>query len=289
MKLSIIIVSWKVKDFLYKCLFSIKEHIPASISFEVILVDNNSADGTVEMVKTEFPWVRLIASKENLGFARGNNLAFEQATGEYFFLLNPDTQLKEFAIERLLSFMDKNVDIAAVGPKLLNTDGSLQPSCKAFPKVSTLIFQALFLDKIFPKSKTFGSYEMSWWDHSDTREVDQPMGAALLVRKKVVDTIGPMDENFYMFFDEVDWCYRMKKLGYKIFFLDNAEIVHHGGRSIKSAELRMSYHWHKSLKNFFKKHYHLPGWFVNLLIVSLFAFKILIGVLIIKYFISNFV
>ena len=277
-KISIVIVSWKVKELLRKCLQSLEAEQVTAVSFEVWVVDNNSGDGSVEMVKAEFPWVRLIASKENNGFAKGNNLAINQITdSEYIFLLNPNTEVKPRALEALVEFMKRNPQAGAVGPKLLNPDGTLQPSCKAFPTVSTLLFNSFFLDVLFPKSKLFGRYEMSWWPHDDLREVDQPMGAALLVRKEVIDKIGPMDEQFYMFFDEVDWCYRIKQEGYKIYFTPEAEIVHHGGQSIKSAEMRMSVHWHRSLKRFFKKHYQIPEWVSSCLIAGMFLGKVLVG------------
>ncbi|MFA5929207.1 MAG: glycosyltransferase family 2 protein, partial [Candidatus Margulisiibacteriota bacterium] len=202
MKLSLIIVSWKVKDLLAKCLLSIQQN-PPPFPYEVIVVDNNSQDGTVEMVHKEFPQVILIASPDNNGFAKGNNLGIERITAdtEYIMLLNPDTEVKGQALAKLVQFMDQHQDAGASGPKLLNPDGSLQPSCKTFPTISSLIYNSLLLDSLFPRSKLFGSYEMSWWAHNDLMEVDQPMGAALMVRKNIIDQIGLMDEQFYMFFD----------------------------------------------------------------------------------------
>ncbi|MFH1428813.1 MAG: glycosyltransferase family 2 protein [Candidatus Margulisiibacteriota bacterium] len=276
MKLSIVIVSWKVKELLNKCLESIKEECLAN-GYEVFVVDNNSMDGTIEMVMDDYYWVKMIASIANMGFAAGNNMALEQVRGEYILLLNPDTEVKSGALRTLINFLDTNPEAGAVGPKLLNPDGSLQPSCKTFPTISTFIFNSLFLDIIFAKSKIFGRYEMSWWGHDDLREVDQPMGAALMVRKSVIQKIGFMDKRFYMFFDEVDWCYRIKQAGYKIYFTPEAEIIHHGGQSIKSAEMSMSYHWHRSLKRFFNKHYHIPEWLTGLLISFMFIMKVVIA------------
>ncbi|MFC1595769.1 glycosyltransferase family 2 protein [Candidatus Margulisiibacteriota bacterium] len=280
MKLSIIIVSWKVKDLLRNCLRSLEEEQTA-VDFETWVVDNNSGDGTVEMVRKEFPKVKLIASKDNNGFARGNNIALERVGSEYVLLLNPDTEVLPGALANMLKFMDEHPQAGAVGPKLLNPDQTLQPSCKAFPTISTLIFNSLLLDVIFPKSKIFNRYEMSRWSHDEVREVDQPMGAALMVRKSVIDKIGFMDERFYMFFDEVDWCYRIKKEDYKIFFTPEPQIIHHGGQSIKSAEMRMSYHWHRSLKYFFLKHYGIQEWVTGLLIGAMFGVKIGLGILVI--------
>ena len=278
MRLSIIIVSWKVKDLLQKCLVSLQAERRA-LDFEVWVVDNHSQDGTVEMVQAEFSWVKLIASQDNNGFAKGNNLAIQQivSSSDYIFLLNPDTEVKPGALHTLVQFMDDHPEAGAVGPKLLNPDGSLQPSCKSFPTVSTLVFNSLFLDVLFSKSKIFGRYEMSWWLHDDIREVDQPMGAALLVRQAVIDQIGLMDEQFYMFFDEVDWCYRIKQAGYSVYFTPEAEIIHHGGQSIKSAEMRMSVHWHRSLKRFFQKHYGIAEWVTGGLIAGMFLGKVIVG------------
>jgi hypothetical protein len=120
---------------------------------------------------------------------------------------------------------------------------------------------------------------MSWWAHNDLMEVDQPMGAALMVRKNIIDQIGLMNEQFYMFFDEVDWCYRIKQAGHKIFFLPEAEIIHHGGQSIRSAEMRMSYYWHRSLKKFFWKHYHIPEWVTGVILGLTFVVKLLLTLL----------
>lgn len=272
--LSIVIVSFKVKSFLHDCLKSI-EHYPPNVTFDVFVVDNHSQDGTVDMVKKEFSWVKLIASQKNLGFAKGNNIALDHVEGEFVLLLNPDTEVLPHTLSTLVKTFRAYPHAGAMGPRLLNPDGSLQPSCKQFPRLRSLIFNHLFLDTLFPKHSVMGAYEMNGWSHDQFREVDQPMGAALIVRKKVIDEIGFMDERFYMFFDEVDWCYRIKQAGYKIYFTPATQIIHHGGQSIRQAEMRMSYYWHKSLKQFFAKHYHIPEWGMNIILSVLWMIKIL--------------
>ncbi|MFC1517244.1 glycosyltransferase family 2 protein, partial [Candidatus Margulisiibacteriota bacterium] len=217
MELSIIIVNWNVKELLKKCLLSIKQNPPQK-EYEVFIVDNASEDGSAEMIRGDFPEFKLIASDKNLGFAGGNNLALKEANGKYILLLNPDTEVLQGSFSAYLDFFKTHPKAGAMGIKLLNSDGSLQPSCKSFPSWRTLLWSSLFLDVLFKKSKLFGEYEMSYWQHDNERVVDQPMGAALAVRKDVVNEIGLMDGRFYMYFDEVDWCYRIKKAGYEIWF-----------------------------------------------------------------------
>ena len=259
--LSISIVSWNVKALLEKCLESIFRE-KGELNIEVIVVDNNSADGSADLIKGRFPEVRLIENKSNLGYAAANNQAIKLSKGKYVLLLNPDTEIRPDAFQKMIDFMGKHADAGALGPKLLNKDGSIQPSCMSFPTLKTALFNALFLDALFPKSKLFGKYLMSWWDHNDTKEVDQPMGAALLIRKDVIDRIGLMDEHNIFWFDEVDYCFEIKKAGFKIYFFPGAEIIHYKGESFKQWKslvqvLRTTLIWRASRNYFFKKRY---GW-----------------------------
>ncbi|MFH1684379.1 MAG: glycosyltransferase family 2 protein [Candidatus Margulisiibacteriota bacterium] len=267
--LSIIIVSWNVKDLLRECLSSIFAN-KEDINIEVFVADNASKDDSCEMVKKEFPQVKLIQNKNNLGFPRANNRAIREATGKYIFVLNPDTIVEPHSLKIMLQFMEENQKCGALGPRLLNPDGTLQLSCRSFPTLKTQFYTALFLDVLFPKSKLFGKYLMSHWKHNEVLEVDQPMGAAILFRKKTLDQIGLFDENIFVFFDEVDLCYRVKKAGWKIFFTPKANIIHYGGQSFKQWKglkdsLRGGYIWRKSRNYFFKKFYGF--WTVPILIL----------------------
>jgi GT2 family glycosyltransferase len=274
--LSIAIVNTNTRDLLANCLRSLYENTQ-KISFEVFVVDNNSQDGSVEMVREKFPQVRLIANKSNRGFSGATNQALKEAEGKCSLLLNPDTLILEGAIEKMVQFMEKHPEAGALGCKLLNPDRTLQPSCKSFPNFLNLFFESLSLDKLFPKSRLFGRYYMSYWDHNDVREVDQPMGSCLMVRKEVIDKVGLIDEQFFCFFDEVDWCYRIKKEGFKIFFTPEARIIHYRGQTFKRMPLRSFWYWHRSLLRYYRKHYPgIPSFLIGLYVISMISLKFLI-------------
>jgi GT2 family glycosyltransferase len=285
MELSIIIVNWNVKPLLEKALLAIQKY-PPSAAYEVLVVDNASADGSIEMVRDKFPGVTAIANQRNLGFAGGNNVALKLARGNIILLLNPDTEVQAGALQTYIDFFKNHTHAGAVGVKLLNSDGSLQRSCKSFPSWRTLLWSALFLDVLFPKSKLFGEYEMTYWDQDNERLVDQPMGAALGVRKEVVDKIGLMDEQFYMYFDEVDWCYRIKKAGYEIWFTPIASIIHHWGKSTGQAQLNMNWHWYQSLYRYLSKNSRLPKFLTAVLFFILIVLKILVVAMVLGMLIS---
>ncbi len=256
--LSICIVNWNVKDLLKACLGSIYMNTK-DISFEVIVVDNRSSDESVRMVKKDFPQVVLIENKTNAGFTIANNQAINVAQGRYIMLLNPDTEILDNALNTMLRFMESRRDCGALGCKLLNTDGILQRSCRTFPNLELMLYSALFLDSLFPKSRLFGKYFMTWWDFNETREVDQPMGSALMIKKEVLDAVGLFDQNIFIWFDEVDLLYRIKKAGWKIFFTPEARIKHHLSQSFKQWKsipqiLKGMVTWRKSRNYFFKKH-----------------------------------
>ena len=205
--ISVIIVNWNTRDFLKNCLISLfGRAISDNISFDIWVVDNASQDGSADMVKRFFPQVNLIANPINLGYAAANNQAIRRSTGRYVFLLNPDIIWQEGTLNDLVKFMDGFTQVAALGCKLLDPDGSLQYSCRSFPTPDCLVFEFLFLSRLFPKSKVFGKYRMSWWDYSQTKEVDQPMGSALMLRRRATNEVGLLDEDFPIFFNDVDLC-----------------------------------------------------------------------------------
>lgn len=266
--LSIVIVSWNVKKLLEECLNSVFKN-QGNLSVEVFVSDNASTDGTAEMVKTKFPQVKYIQNEGNIGFPKANNRALRHTQGKYFIFLNPDTIVTPNALPEMVKFMEEHKDCGALGPKLLNPDETLQPSCRRFPTLETQLYNALFLDVLFPKSKIFGKYMMSYWKHDAIREVDQPMGSALLVRRASLDNVCCFDENILFWYDEVDLCYRIKKSGWKIYFTPNAQIFHYGGQGFGQWKglgkaLWGAYIWRKSRNHFFRKHY--GGWTVPFLI-----------------------
>ena len=230
MDVSIIIVSFNVKEYLEKCLASVYRET-RGLSFEIFVVDNASSDDSVGMVRELFPEVMLILNRGNYGFAAANNSALKECTGNFVLFLNPDTEIKENAIEKLLKYMKANPSVAVAAPKLLNEDGSLQLLSKKFPSLYSDYMEALFLDAAFPKSKIFNPLFMGLWPHDSTRDVDQPAGACLLVSMYMLIKAGFYDENFFMYYEDVDLCLRIKKAGGRIVFLHDAAVVHHGGKS----------------------------------------------------------
>jgi len=255
---SVCIVNWNVEKLLKACLDSVYKNTK-DISFEVIVVDNNSSDGSVSMVRNDFPQVKLISNDHNAGFTKANNQAIGMSKGKYVMLLNPDTEIINNALLTMFRFMEQHGDCGALGCKLLNSDGSLQRSCKTFPTLELMLYSSLFLDQLFPRSRFLGRYFMTWWDFNDVREVEQPMGSALMIKRYVLNKVGNFDEKIFIWFDEVDLLYRIKKDEWKIYFTPDAQITHHLSRSFKQWTslpqiLRGTYLWRSSRNYYFRKH-----------------------------------
>ncbi len=223
---SIIIVSYNTKDFIRRCLSSLYGDPSGSVG-EVIVVDNASADGSAEMLEAEFPQVKLIRNPGNLGYARAVNRGIREAGGRYFLILNPDIETGAEAIDRLRHFMDRHPEAGIAGGKLLNPDGSLQMSCRTFYSVPVVLLRRTFLGKLFPNSGLVRKHLMMDWDHNSDREVDWVTGACMMVRREAYEAVGGMDERFFLYFEDVDWCYRMKKHGYKVCYAHRSEMKHH--------------------------------------------------------------
>ncbi|MDH4222569.1 MAG: glycosyltransferase family 2 protein [candidate division Zixibacteria bacterium] len=229
-ELSIIIVNFNTKLLLKQCLESIYQNLD-NIEHEIFVVDNNSKDGSPSMIKENFPSVLLIENKENVGFAKANNQAIQKARGQYLLLLNSDTIIPAGTLTLMVNFMDLNPKAGALGVKLVDRDSNLQTSCRHFPTVFTMLSQFFGLSSRFPKSKIFGWYDMGYWDHCQTRKVDCVPGTSLLVRKKAVQEVGLLDENYFMYFEDTDWCYRITRAGWKVVFLPEVKVIHLGGAS----------------------------------------------------------
>jgi GT2 family glycosyltransferase len=232
---SIIVVAWNVKDLLYNCLQSVYGQTEG-ISFEVIYVDNASEDGSVEMVKQRFPQVKIIQNNENRGFIIASNQGIEMARGRYVLLLNSDTIVLDNAIAKTVWFADAHPEAAVVGCKVLNPDGTLQRTCHMYNSILNSFLSATYLYKIFPKSRFFGREEMTWWDYNDVREVEVIGGCYSLVRKEAIEQVGLMDDIYFFYGDDVDWCYRFKQSGWKVLFTPDPKIIHYGGQNTKLME-----------------------------------------------------
>ena len=252
LELSVTICSWNTQGDLRQCLASL-EAVRDELPFEVLVVDNCSEDGSADMVEREFPWVRLFRMSTNLGFTRGHNLLLAERCAPHALLLNSDTIVHPGALKTLLSFIQENPEAGIIGPKLLNPDGSLQFSCRRFPNPMAALFRNTPIGKLFPKNRFTRDYLMQDWRHDQVREVDWVSGAAFLARKELMDKIGFLDSNFFMFCEDVDWCWRTWKAGFKVFYVPQAVITHAIGRSTDKAPNRMIGGFHKSMLRFYSK------------------------------------
>ena len=251
--LSVIIVNWNTRDLLCPCIKSIKTHTKR-ISFEIIVIDNASSDGSPEAVEKRFPEVTLIKNKDNRGFGQANNQGLEKAKGKHILFLNSDVVIKENCLDDMFDFMERNPEVGASSCKLTFPDGNLQHSCRKFPDFLTFFLLLLGLRYIFPNMKIFKKYLMLDWDHSDEREVDQIMGSFMFIRKAVLDEVGHFDPIYWMYFEEVDLCLRIKKKGWKIMHFPHVSAIHFLSKSAEQwEEMRIMNEYHKSLLKYFKK------------------------------------
>lgn len=251
MDLSIVIVSYNVREMLRDCLRALPE-ATAGLSIEVFVVDNASSDGSAAMVRDEFPSVRLTASAENLGFTRGNNVALKHSGGRYVLLLNPDTEAEPESLTRLVRFMDAHPAAGACGPKLLNTDGSLQPNGKVFPTPWGEFVAVSGLRRLVPRR--FERVHMyGRLDLETLCQVDQVSGACLLVRVAVMEQVGMLDERFFMFYEEVEWCHRIKAAGHQIWYVPEARVTHHWMGSVRQQSRKMTAELYRSQVRYYEK------------------------------------
>lgn len=233
MEVSICIVNWNTKDLLYNCIKSIEEKT-FGVRYEILVVDNNSADESVEMVQREFSNCNLILSERNLGFAKGNNVAVKKASGKYILYLNPDTELVTNAIYGMYLFLEEQKEFGAVGCTLLNPDGTIQfTGARTFPNPFNQFCYLTMLNRLFPRSKFFSTIEIGYWDHMESREIDCLSGACIMVRKDIIDKLKGFDESIFMYAEDVDLCYRIRKDGWKIYYLADEEIIHMEGAASK--------------------------------------------------------
>jgi GT2 family glycosyltransferase len=241
---SVVVVTYNALPWVERALESVRGH-------ETIVVDHGSTDGTLELVRERFPEARLI-EQENKGLGGGSNAGMRIASGDYFLLLNSDAWALEDGVERLAAFADEHPEAAVVGPRLLNPDGTLQPSVRGFPSVWRLATEYFFLRKLAPRSSALNSYYAGGFDHDEARQIEWAMGPCFLVRREAADAVGLFDESFFMFWEETDWLYRFHRAGWKTWFLPEAEVVHVGGATHGG---RMFGENVKALVGFFEKHH----------------------------------
>lgn len=282
--LSIVIVSWNVKDLLNKCIKSIYAQTK-QISFEVFVIDNKSSDGTVEMLTGEFinnpeayKNLHIIFNNHNAGFAKGNNQGIERAKGQFVLLLNPDTEIFESGtLERCVNFMKKNKKCGVLGCKLLNTDKTLQPSARRFPTLMSQMLIMLKVHNLWPTISPVKKYYALDFPHKRVSSIDQVMGAFLMTRMKIIKEIGALDEKFWIWFEEVDFCKRVKNLKYLNIYFPESQIIHHHGQSFKQVlSYKKQKQLNRSLLYYFKKHHSFFSYLVLLSLSPISLFLALI-------------
>lgn len=255
MDLSIVIVSYNTLELLRNCLNSIFNNTK-DINFEVWVVDNQSKDGSADMVEKEFPQVKLIKNNINGGFSQANNLALSQVKSRYSLILNPDTIVPEGTLKTCVEYMDIHEDIGCLGCKVVKPNGDLDRACKrGFPTPWNSLSYFLKLDKIFPNSKKFGGYNATYIHEDEESEIDCLVGAFMMVRKQTIDKVGLLDDTFFMYGEDIDWCYRIKEAGWKNYYYPKVKIIHYKGESSKKQSTKMIGVFHKSMIIFYNKHY----------------------------------
>ena len=259
--LAVVIVSYKVRGLLRRCLASVLAS-DGGLGSEVYVVDNASHDGSAEMVRAEFPGVRLITSDHNGGFPFANNLALRlirethAAWPRYVLLLNPDTELDPTALARMVEFLDDHPEAGAAGPKLVRPDGSLDLACRrSFPSPEVSLYRMIGLSRLLPRSRRFGRYNLTFLDPDEVSEVDSVVGAFMMVRGALLDQVGLLDEGFFMYGEDLDWAYRMKARGWRVLYNGRVSVLHHKGASSGQRSRQSTVEFYRAMLVFFRKHY----------------------------------
>jgi GT2 family glycosyltransferase len=256
MDLSVIIVNFNTASLLRECLNSV-DKTKDDIHLEIIVVDNNSKDQSVDMVKKDFPQVRLIANSENIGFAQGVNQGLNLTKGRYFLLLNPDAKVLPGVMKGLIGFMDRNKDVALSGVQLLNPDGTKQNSIANFPSLTQELFNKSLLRILFPKK-----YPSKYREFKSPIEVESVIGACMIVRPEAVKQVGELDPKYFLFLEETDWCFQMKKKDWKIYHLPQLKAYHKQGQSLIDLKSKGRIEYYRSYYRFFKKNYSRASHFL---------------------------
>lgn len=255
LQLSIIIVNYNVRDFLHNALLSI-EKARKGIRSEIIVVENASEDGSVEMLRAQFPKVHVIASRTNLGFAKANNVGLQKARGTYCLLINPDTIVQEDTLQVMLDFFELHPEVGLAGCKILNPEGTFQLACRrSFPTPWVAFTKIFGLSTLFPNSRWFGRYNLTYRPTDQTYEVDAVSGSFMMIRRKAFLKVGGLDEDFFMYGEDLDWCYRFQHAGWKIFYVHSTSIIHYKGESTRRSSLNEVRTFYEAMRLFVKKHH----------------------------------
>lgn len=272
-KLSVCIVTYNAREWLRECLDSIEENTQLD-NLEVIVVDNGSKDNVKELLNRDYPQVRFIGNDSNQGYTRPMNQSLQAARGKFLMQLNPDTSILPAAFDQLIDFMDDNLEIGICGPKVLNRDGSFQKQCRrGEPRPLAMISYFLRLSSLFPNSKLLGGYLLGYEDEDATIEVDALSGSCMVIRREVIDQIGYLDEQFFAYQEDTDFCVRARQAGWKVYYYPQAQVIHYGGQGGTKVEpYRSIIEWHRSYWLYYKKHladdyFFLINWIYYLLMI----------------------
>jgi len=287
--ISVIIVNYNVKELLENCINSILA-ASKNLAVEIVIVDNNSFDGSVDYINSKFssyPNIKVIPGKINLGFAKANNLGVKASTGNFILILNPDTVLQEDTLDKSLEFYKGQPDAGAISCKLILPNGKLDLACRrSFPTPKVAVYRILGLSKLFPKSRIFGKYNLTYLDENKTYEVDAIVGAFIFIRKEIYEKVNGFDEDYFMYGEDLDLCYRIKKAGYKIFYYPETSIIHYKGESTKKSSLSYINNFYGAMQIFVKKNLNTTFVLMNILIKISIFYRAVISYL--KRFIINF-
>ena len=283
MKLSVVIVNYNVTYFLEQCLHSVYR-AGQGIPMEVFVVDNNSVDGSVQMIKEKFPKVQLIANNDNKGFSKANNQAIRQSNGDYVLLLNPDTVVEENTFRKVIDFMDTHSDAGGLGVKMVDGKGRFLPESKrGLPTPAVAFYKIFGFSKLFPRSKTFGKYHLGYLDKDEIHEVDILAGAFMLLRKSVLDEVGLLDESFYMYGEDIDLSFRIAKAGYKNYYFPKTRIIHYKGESTKKSSVNYVFVFYNAMIIFARKHFSQKNARMFSLLINLAVYLRASGAVIMRF------
>jgi len=277
--LSIVVVSFNTVEYLTRCIDFIRKN-PPTVSFEIFIVDNNSKDNSTEIVKEYYPEVKLIENSENFGFSYANNQAIVRSRGKYILILNPDTVVTKGAIDQLVNYMEENPSTGAAGAKMLNFDGSMQYSCRRFPTIFNVFFgrQSVFM-RFLPYNRISRKYLMMDNDYSRNIETDWVFGASMILRRRALEEVGIFDEDYFIFVEDTDLCYRMREKGWKVYFVADAVIFHHLGVTREKFWKTTVLNHNIGMFKFFRKHYN-PNVFLQAVLYMGLSLRLLFLVMV---------
>ncbi|CAG7647703.1 N-acetylglucosaminyl-diphospho-decaprenol L-rhamnosyltransferase [Paenibacillus solanacearum] len=284
MDLSIIVVNYNTRELTLNCLESIFDS-ETCFKYEVVLVDNHSTDSSVDAILNQYPDIKLICNHVNLGYSKANNQGICMAQGRYILLLNSDTIVQRYTLETMIRFMDHNLSVGAAGCKIILPDGSLDRACRrGFPTPSASFYYAFGISKLFPSISRFNQYQLSHLDPDKDYPVDCLVGAFMMVRRKVIEQVGLLDEEFFMYGEDIDWCYRIKQARWGIYYYPYTHIVHYKGASSRRKPLKIIYEFHRAMFLFHKKHFRKKySFLINGLVYAGISAKLLMALLLNRF------